>query len=65
MLKIRVFVYAAKSSLDQDAPLHMYQVDHDDPTQRRVLGAQCRAAFEAGQTIVTRPMGNAAESLQR
>lgn len=30
-------------------------MDHDDPAQRRVLGEQCRSAFEAGQCVVTIP----------
>lgn len=30
-----------------------YDMDHDDPAQRRVLGEQCRNAFEGGQRIVT------------
>jgi hypothetical protein len=32
-----------------------YVMDHDDPAQRRVLGEQCRNAFEGGQLIVTYP----------
>lgn len=33
-----------------------YVMDHDDPSQRRVLGEQCRNAFEAGQSVVTNPI---------
>lgn len=33
-----------------------YVMDHDDPVQRRVLGEQCRNAFEAGQSITTSPI---------
>lgn len=32
-----------------------YTMDHDDQAQRRVLGEQCRNAFEGGQRIVTYP----------
>lgn len=32
-----------------------YTMNHDHPAQRRVLGEQCRNAFEAGQKIVTYP----------
>ena len=35
--------------------LRAYTMNHDDPTQRRVLGEQCRNAFEGGQRIVTFP----------
>ena len=34
----------------------LYDVDHADPTQRRVLGEQCRNAFEAGQLVMTYPV---------
>lgn len=33
----------------------MYDMEHNDAAQRRVLGEQCRNAFEAGQCIVTYP----------
>lgn len=57
MLKIRVII-------THEAPCHHteicpsdivadYVLDHDDPTQRRVLGEQCRNAFEAGQAVTT------------
>lgn len=36
-----------------------YTMDHDDPAQRRVLGEQCRNAFEGGQRVVTYPVGGA------
>lgn len=32
-----------------------YVMDHDDIQQRRVLGEQCRNAFEAEQSISTTP----------
>lgn len=40
--------------------LRLYQMNHDDPVQRRVLGEQCRNAFEGGQRIVTYPVMAAA-----
>ena len=40
-----------------DKSLHRaYTMNHDDQTQRRVLGEQCRNAFEGGQRIVTYPV---------
>lgn len=33
-----------------------YTMDHNDPAQRRVLGEQCRNAFEAGQCVLTYPV---------
>lgn len=35
-----------------------YIMDHNDIAQRRVLGEQCRNAFEAGQWIITGPQRN-------
>lgn len=32
-----------------------YVMNHDEADQRRVLGEQCRNAFEGGQRIVTYP----------
>lgn len=55
-LKVQVLVFAYNANINVDAPKVAYQMDHDDPTQRRVLGAQCRAAFEAGQTVLTHPI---------
>lgn len=37
-----------------------YVMDHDDATQRRALGEQCRNAFEAGQCVITYPEGEPA-----
>ena len=39
-----------------DEPWRMYEMDHDDAAQRRVLGEQCRNAFEAGQVVLTYPL---------
>lgn len=36
--------------------LKQYFMDHDSAEQRRVLGEQCRYAFEAGQTVNTSPV---------
>ncbi len=33
-----------------------FVMNHDDANERRVLGTQCRNAFEAGQTINTSPI---------
>ena len=39
--------------------VRQYVMDHDDQVQRRVLGEQCRNAFEAGQAVSTTPLGGA------
>ena len=55
-MKICVEVYASIAAMeDGDEPLHEYVMEHDDDAQRRVLGAQCRCAFEAGQAVLTFP----------
>jgi len=56
MLKIHVYVEMRNDS--QREPVVVvkhYVMDHDDPKQRRVLGIQCRNAFEGGQSIRTVP----------
>jgi hypothetical protein len=35
-----------------------YEMDHNDPAQRRVLGEQCRNAFEGGQCVITYPVAS-------
>lgn len=50
MLLIKVTVSNPDGTL-----FRQYIVNHDDPVQRRVLGEQCRNAFEAGQSINTAP----------
>jgi hypothetical protein len=40
---------------DDTGPIADYVMNHDDPQQRRVLGQQCRLAFEAGQSVWTCP----------
>lgn len=39
--------------------LRRYTMDHNSAEQRRVLGEQCRNAFEGGQRVVTYPSGKA------
>jgi len=51
MLKIRVIVTNPDGTKFRD-----YVMDHDKEDQRRTLGAQCRNAFEAGQSIQTIPL---------
>ena len=53
-MRIRVEVYASVHEISEP-PLREYVMDHDDPAQRRVLGEQCRNAFEGGQCIITFP----------
>lgn len=50
MLLIKVQIFNSNGTL-----LRSYTMDHDDQTQRRVLGEQCRYAFEAGQSVTTTP----------
>lgn len=55
-MDIRVMVYESINAfLYDDKPLRAYDMDHNDPVQRRVLGEQCRNAFEGGQVVVTYP----------
>lgn len=49
-LHVCVEVWAANGAL-----IRAYTMNHDDRTQRQVLGEQCRNAFEGGQRIVTFP----------
>lgn len=36
-------------------PYRKYNINHDDPAHRRVLGEQVANAFRAGQKVVTYP----------
>lgn len=61
MLKIKVCVL--NDSRDKNGnvlwnpePIRLYEMDHDDPAERRVLGEQCRNAFEGGQLVMTYPV---------
>lgn len=57
MLKVRVEVYQSIASYEiGEKPFRFYIMNHDVPIERKVLGAQCRNAFEAGQVIVTYPV---------
>jgi hypothetical protein len=49
-LWVRVEVENAKGDV-----IHEYTMDHNDPQQRRVLGEQCREAFEGNQGVFTYP----------
>ena len=53
-LHVHVEVWAANGAL-----IRAYTMNHDDRTQRQVLGEQCRNAFEGGQRIVTYPVKRA------
>lgn len=60
MLKVNVEIYSSVEAYEEgEEALASYVMDHDDPAQRRVLGEQCRNAFEAGQMIVTYSKGKA------
>jgi hypothetical protein len=55
-MKVAVEVYEnQRSFLRGSGPIVAYTMDHDDQAQRRVLGEQCRNAFEGGQVVVTMP----------
>lgn len=41
-----------------DLAIRTYDMNHNDAAERRVLGEQCRNAFEAGQCVVTYPVGS-------
>ena len=53
-LHVHVEVWAANGAL-----IRAYTMNHDDRTQRQVLGEQCGNAFEGGQRIVTYPVKRA------
>jgi hypothetical protein len=55
---VAVLVFAHGVCFKTGTPFRSYRMDHDDPSQRRVLGEQCRNAFSAGQTIVTYSLEN-------
>lgn len=55
-MNVRVIVYGSLNAfVYDDKPIREYDMNHNDPAQRRVLGEQCRNAFEGGQVIVTYP----------
>lgn len=58
-MKVEVQVWSSREEFyhsDVFAPIRQYVMDHDDASQRKVLGMQCRNAFEGGQVIVTYPV---------
>lgn len=55
MLQVKVIVFEHPKS---EKIIAEYVMDHDDPVQRRRLGAACRDAFEAGQKVITYPVKN-------
>ena len=53
-MKVCVEVHATLIAFEDGAdPFRKYTMNYNDPAERRVLGEQCRNAFEAGQVIVT------------
>lgn len=50
-MKIAVTIYDPTNQ----AVIRHYFMDHNDEKQRRVLGEQCRNAFEGGQVVITGP----------
>ena len=50
-LIIEVTIRSANGDL-----IRRYRMNHDSAAERRVLGEQCRNAFEAGQQVSTRPV---------
>ncbi len=54
-MRIQVEVYKS-SDLNPDELIASYVMEHDNITERRVLGEQCRNAFEGGQTVLTHPV---------
>lgn len=55
-MKVCVEVYDNINAYEDGAEaFRSYTMNHDDAGERRVLGEQCRNAFEAGQMILTYP----------
>jgi hypothetical protein len=60
-LLVCVEVYASVEDFESGRdPVRAYTMNHDDETERRTLGAQCRNAFEGGQLVLTYPKGKRA-----
>lgn len=51
------FGYTGNFRVEGDV-VREYTIDHNDPVQRRVLGEQCRNAFEGGQFVITYPVAS-------
>lgn len=54
MLKVHVVIMNRAGATP--AIVADYTMDHDDQAERRVLGEQCRNAFEGGQWVYTYPV---------
>lgn len=55
MLKIIAEVYMPVGNNPFGSLVGKWELDHDDPAERRVLGIRCRDAFEAGLSVRTYP----------
>lgn len=51
-LYVRVCVYLSKADMLAQIPYRSYVMDHNDPAQRAILGAQCRNVFETSSQII-------------
>ena len=54
-MRIQVEVYP-NPDLNPEEIIASYIMEHDNIAERRVLGEQCRNAFEGGQTVITHPV---------
>jgi len=53
-MKVQVIV---KQSINgREVVVAKYVMNHDEQAERRVLGEQCRNAFEGGQMVITYPV---------
>lgn len=57
-MQVHVCVWRNIEAFDggEELPIVEYTMNHNDPVERKVLGMQCRAAFEAGQVVLTYPV---------
>lgn len=53
---VEVTVFEKLDDVQKNRQILKFTMDHDDLKQRRVLGQQCRFAFEAGQIVMTVPL---------
>lgn len=55
-MRVNVEVYSSLTDYENGAdPIACYAMNHNREAERRVLGQQCRYAFEAGQMMLTYP----------
>lgn len=55
-MKVNVCVFENIEAFERGAhPIIDYMMNHDSAEERRVLGQQCRHAFEHGQVVLTYP----------